>query len=75
MSGIMDEPRARMFDDIHAASEAHWRKKVAEKAVRARERAADRDELEFHLSALEVAGDLLLGAFSVASFTLLMAVL
>ncbi len=73
MSGIMDEPRARMFDDIHAASEAHWRKKVAEETV-ARERAV-RDELEFHLSALEVAGDLLLGVFGVASFTLLMAAL
>ncbi len=75
MSGIMDEPRARMFEDIHAASEAHWQKKAAKEAARARERAADRDELEFHLSVLEVAGDLLLGAFSVASFTLLMAVL
>ncbi len=72
MSGIMDEPRARMFDDIHAASEAHWQKKAAKEAA-AREKAADRDE--FHFSVLEVAGDLLLGAFSVASFTLLMAVL
>ncbi len=75
MSGVMDESRARMFDDIHTASEEHWQKKVAEEAVRARERAADRDELEFHLGVLEVAGDLLLGAFSVAAFALLMAVL
>lgn len=75
MSGIMDEPRARMFDDIHTASEEHWRKKVAEEAAKAREGAADRDELEFHLSALEVAGDLLLGVFGVAAFTLLMAAL
>ncbi len=75
MRVIMDESRALMFNGINVGSEAHWQKKAAKEAARARERAADRDELEFHLSVLEVAGDLLLGAFSVASFTLLMAVL
>ncbi len=75
MRVIMDESRALMFNGIHVGSETHWQKKAAKEAARARERAADRDELEFHLSALEVAGDLLLGVFGVASFTLLMAVL
>ncbi len=71
----MSAMQLEMINDIHAAaaSEAHWQEKVVEEA--AREAAADRDELEFHLSVLEVVGDLLLGVFSVASFTLLMAVL
>ncbi len=72
MRVIMDESRALMFNGINVGSGAHWQKKAAEEST-ARERAADRDE--FHFSVLEVVRDLLLGAFSVASFTLLMAVL